>query len=921
MISFLNRIAQHIFQHYPQSTQKICVVLPTKRAGLFLKKEIAKVFNKTIWAPQIISMDDFMSELSSSNTVSSFELTLHFYKVYVASTPAEDRDDFNDFLNWAPALLADFDAVDRHLVNPEKFFNYITETRALEVWNVDGQPISDFQKEYLRFWQNLKLYYSALNESLAKDNLVSSGQAYRKASEFNDFENRKWSKVIFAGLNALTPSEEKIIQKSIKAGWAEILWDSDEYYLHNRNQEAGFFLRKYLNSWSNDFSFKEDLLSKENKNIHLIGCPQNVLQAHVAAELIQTKIPANSPNSAVILGDENLLIPLLNQLPNETKAANITMGLPIKQIDLYPMLLQLFVMHETAKKSSKDYVFYHKDLLLFLAHEKIQFLLADKKKSIELSNYITKNNRVYITVEKCLSILGEELRFIFESGNKNGAILLQNMLRLITVLKDKYSETSSLENEYLFAFYTFLQKLNNLQKKYELTELEQLKALKKVFIKLIRQEKLSFYGEPLQGLQIMGMLESRALDFENIILLSMNEGVIPKNKHQQSFIPHDIKIEFGLHTYQENDAIFAYHFYRLIQRAKNVYFLYTSASDNLGGQNEKSRFLSQLEMEYAPLNKNVNFTSEFASLPNSEMKVSSPVLRNSPDIIDRLKKRAAKGFSPSAINKFLECPSDFYYRYILGLGEMDEVEEDIQASSLGTAIHSVLENLYQHYVGKVLQIKDVESMLPQVDSLLEKAFQEQEINELNIGKNHLTYNVAIDVIKQFLQNEISTLKELEIGNQSLTILKLEYQMESEIEIEVDGEPLKIKLTGIADRIDKIGNEIRLVDYKTGKVRNEDLTISNLDTIVNGKKSKLLQLLWYSLLYLENNKEADSITPGLLSFRALSQGLFELNVEKKDKADRAMCLSFKKQLVLIFDKLFSAEIEYVHNHEAKYCQYC
>ena len=294
MISFLNRIAQHIFQHYPQSTQKICVVLPTKRAGLFLKKEIAKVFNKTIWAPQIISMDDFMSEISSSNTVSSFELTLHFYKVYVASTPAEDRDDFNDFLNWAPALLADFDAVDRHLVNPEKFFNYINETRALEVWNVDGQPISDFQKEYLRFWQNLKLYYSALNESLAKENLVSSGQAYRKASEFNDFENRKWSKVIFAGLNALTPSEDKIIQKSIKAGWAEILWDSDEYYLHNRNQEAGFFLRKYLNSWSNDFSFKEDLLSKENKNIHLIGCPQNVLQAHVAAELIQTKIPANS---------------------------------------------------------------------------------------------------------------------------------------------------------------------------------------------------------------------------------------------------------------------------------------------------------------------------------------------------------------------------------------------------------------------------------------------------------------------------------------------------------------------------------------------------------------------------------------------------------------------------------------------------
>ncbi len=921
MISFLNRVAQHIFQYYPQSTEKICVVLPTKRAGLFLKKEIAKVFNKTIWAPNIISMDDFMSELSNSKSISSFELTLHFYKVYVDCTAAEDRDDFNEFLNWAPALLADFDAVDRHLVNADKFFSYINETRALEVWNVDGQPISDFQKEYLRFWQNLKKYYASLNDSLAKENLVSSGQAYRKASEFNDFENTKWSKVIFAGLNALTPSEEKIIQKSIKSGWAEILWDSDEYYLHNRNQEAGFFLRKYLNTWSTEFTFKEDLLSKENKNIHLIGCPQNVLQAHVAAELIQTKMPANSPNSAVILGDENLLIPLLNQLPNETKAANITMGLPIKQIDLYPMLLQMFVMHETAKKSSKDYLFYHKDILLFLAHEKIQFLLGDNKKTIELNNYITKNNRVYITAEKCLSILGEDLRFVVDGDNKNGSSLLQNMLRLVLLLKDKYSDTSSLENEYLFAFYTFLQKLNNLQKKYALQELEQLKALKKVFIKLIRQEKLSFYGEPLQGLQIMGMLESRALDFENIILLSMNEGVIPKDKHQQSFIPHDIKKEFGLHTYQENDAIYAYHFYRLIQRAKNVYFLYTSASDNMGAQNEKSRFLSQLEMEYAPLNKNVHFSSTYASLPNSEIKINSQVLRNSPDIIARLKARAAKGFSPSALNKFLECPSDFYYRYILGLGEMDEVEEDIQASSLGTAIHSVLENLYQAHVGKVLKVQHVEAMLPQVDSLLEKAFQAQEINELQVGKNHLTYNVASDVIKQFLSNEISSLKELDARNQSLTILKLEYKMEGEIEIKVGGEPLKIKLSGIADRIDKIGNDIRLVDYKTGKVNDDDLTISKLENIGNGKKSKLLQLLWYSLLYLENNKEVNAISPGLLSFRALSNGLFELNIEKKEKADRETCLAFKKQLILIFERLFSDEIEYVHREDAKYCEYC
>jgi len=921
MISFLNKIAQHIHLHYSQNTENICVVLPTKRAALFLKKEIANLFQKTIWSPTIISMDDFIGELSGKNTVNSFELTLHFYQIYKENTPIEERDDFNRFLNWAPALLADFDAIDRHLIDPKKFFTYINETRALEVWNVNGQAISDFQKEYLRFWNNLYTYYNALHESLAKHHLVSSGHSYRIASEFKDFEKTKWKKVIFAALNALTPSEEKIIRNSIKNQWAEILWDSDEYYLMNKNQEAGFFLRKYHNTWSTNFSFKEDLLQKDDKNLHLIGCPQNVLQTHVAAELLKDKVPANNPNSAVILGDENLLIPLLNQLPNETKAVNITMGLPIKQIDLYPLFLQLFSLHENAKKSGDNYLFYHKDILLFLAHEKMQFLLNNTEKTQQLNQYITKNNRVYITVEKCLTIVGEELRFLLNSSNKNGAHLLQNMLQLIAVLKEKFNDYSTIENEYLYAFHTFLQKLGNLQKKYALQELEDLKSLKKVFIKLIRQEKLSFYGEPLQGLQIMGMLESRALDFENIILLSMNEGVIPKDKHQQSFIPNDIKREFGLHTYHENDAIFAYHFYRLIQRAKNIYFLYTSASDNLGTQNEKSRFLSQLEMEYAPQNKNVNFSSTFASLPNSEIKISAPILRNTSPILERLKQKAIKGFSPSAINNYLSCSSDFYYKYILGLGEIDEVEEDIQAGSLGTAIHDVLEKLYQSHVGKILQVKDIEMMLPQVNNLLEQAFQKQEITELHSGKNHLTYNVAADVIKQFLQNEITLIKDLELQKKTLTILQLEQKMEGELEIEVNHEKIKIKITGIADRIDKVGEEIRLIDYKTGKVKTEDLGITKLEDISKGKKGKLLQLLWYSMLYLDTHPETEEITPSLLSFRALSEGLFELKLDKNNKVNRSSCLEFKKHLSAIFEQLFSAENEYTHQPDAKYCMYC
>ena len=923
MISFLGKVARHIHENHPNNTENICVVLPSKRAGLFLKKEIAKVFEKTIWSPILLSQDDFIQEICSAKIISSFELTLHFYSVYKNLPAEEEKDDFNEFLNWAPSLLSDFDSIDRHLIDPAKFFGYINESRALEVWNVDGQPLSDFQKEYLRFWKNLYQYYTALNASLKEHKLITGGQAYRLASEIiakPDFQP-KWNKVIFAGLNALTPAEEKIISSSLKGGWSEILFDSDEYYLFNKSQEAGSFLRKYLNSWAaGNFSWKEDLLQKEQKNIHIIGCPQNIIQAKVAGEIVKTKFPLNSPKSAVILCDENLLLPFLNHLPEETTAANITMGFPLKQTDLYPLIIQLFSLHDNALLKGKDYLFYHKDLLLLLAHEKMQMLIGNDKFN-ELSKWITNNNKVYITVERCISFLGEDIRFVLSSENKYGKGFLKNTLQLSLLLKKHYGDQRPIETEYLFTFYTFLQKLSNLVLKYQLEELNDLKSLKRVCIKLIKQEKLAFYGEPLQGLQIMGTLESRTLDFENIVLLSVNEGVIPKDKHQQSFIPFDIKKEFGLHTHQENDAIFAYHFYRLLQRAKNIYLLYTSAGDGMGAQGEKSRFLKQIEMEYfGKNNPNVRLTSTQAALPTSSESKTDIDISSSVNILEKLNAMAEKGFSPSAINKLIACPLDFYYRYILGLGELDEVEEDIEASSMGTAIHNTLERMYNPFVGKILSPSDVQKMLLLVENYLKDSFEEVKISEISQGKNHLTFNIAIDVVTQFLRNEIAFLEERKSENKVLTVLSLENKIEGELEIEIQNKTHKIKLKGIADRIDKVGDSIRLVDYKTGSVKESELSFT-MDNITSKDKGKALQLLWYSLLYLEKNPEVKFITPGIISFRSLSKGMIGIKYNNANSVDLAGALAFKEQLKVVFEMLFSGNIRFTHNSEAKYCQYC
>ncbi|MFM7024173.1 MAG: PD-(D/E)XK nuclease family protein [Flavobacteriales bacterium] len=923
MISFLGKVAKHIHDNHAGNTENLCVVLPSKRAGLFLKKEIAKIFNKTIWSPFILSQDDFIQEICQAKIISSFELTLHFYSVYKDLPSDVEKDDFNEFLNWAPALLNDFDSIDRHLVDPAKFFGYINESRALEVWNVGGEPLSDFQKDYLRFWKNLYQYYTALNESLVKEQLLTRGQAYRKTAEIvaqPDYKSR-WQKIIFAGHNALTPAEEKIIVSSLKNGNAEILFDSDEYYLYNKSQEAGTFLRKYMNSWkASDFRWKEDLLQKDNKNINIIACPQNIIQAKVAGEIVKTKFPLNSPDSAVILCDENLLLPFLNHLPEDTTAVNITMGFPLKQTDLYPLLIQLFALHDNALLKGKDYLFYHQDLLLLLAHEKMQ-LVTDKEKHNDFRQWITANNKVYITTERCIEFLGEESRFLLAATNKTGKGFLSSMLQLTLVLKEKYGDDRPVESEYLFTFYTFLQKLSNLVEKYQLEELNNLKALKRVCIKLIKQEKLAFYGEPLRGLQIMGMLESRTLDFENIVLLSVNEGVIPKDKQQQSFIPFDIKKEFGLHTHQENDAIFAYHFYRLLQRAKNVYLLYTSAGDGMGAQGEKSRFLKQIEMEYAGKgNPNITLHSTQAALPSSAGKKGDIDIESSVNIIEKLGSMAEKGFSPSAINKLIACPLDFYYRYILGLGELDEVEEDIEASSMGTAIHNTLEKMYRPFVGKVLPVDEVKKMLLLVEPYLKTSFEEVKISEISQGKNHLTFNIAVDVIIQFLRNEISYLEELAIENQVLTIVSLESKIEGELEIEVGGKTQIIKLKGIADRIDKIGNTIRLVDYKTGSVKDDELSFT-MENISSTKKSKALQLMWYSMLYLENHPEIKSITPGIISFRSLSKGMIGIKYNNQNTADVASCLEFRQQLKMIFENLFAGNIRYSHSSDAKYCQYC
>jgi len=945
MQSFLEKTVDYLYEKYGDGISELCIVLPNRRAGLFLKTHFSKQLKKVFWSPEIYATEDFIALLAELEMADSTTQLFELYETVKEVNP-EQSENFNDFSKWGQILLSDFNEIDRYLIEAKQLFGNLQNIKELESWSLNSEEeLTDFQKQYLNFWKLIGNYYTNFTKRLLAKNQAYQGMAYRIVADKTEqsIAKHSWKKIIFAGFNALNKAEEKIIETLVNADKAEIIWDADTYYLNNPNQEAGRFIRRYNDSGrfknikTNNVLIEETLLSTEKKTITVIGAAKNIAQAKVAGNLVNElqQLHPGLQTTALVLADENLLFPVLHSLPENLTDINVTMGYPLRNTPVAGYFDLIFSMHENALKLSKGkipYSFYHSDIIRILSHPYTSIALSStNKKSIKKAIHAIQERNIVFASQSLLSSVFSEFKFqkewehlqpIFEFW-KTPDDAITCMHYLIDALKQGIIENLesgtkvNLELEYLFAFTKIIKRIQTLMASYH--SIQDVLTLRGILNQLVRSSTLPFYGEPLMGLQVMGMLETRTLDFENVILLSCNEAILPSGKTVNSFIPFELKRFFGLPTYMDKDAIFSYHFYRLLQRATTIYLIYNTENDELGN-GEKSRFLTQLLYELPKVNPHITISERLLNVPVIPVTEERISIQKTPRILKILAEKGAYGFSPSALNKYRNCSLEFYFQAVAGLKAADEIEESIGADTLGNSIHEVLEILYKPAVEKKLTKEFIVEMQKNAENVMMAVFEKKySKSEMSYGKNLLTLKVALRFINNFLKQELHQVEEAEKKSSPLFIKALEEELFAELD--VNGMPVKIK--GKADRIDQAGNMTRIIDYKTGVAENRELKLEEWDDIrTDAKLAKSFQLLMYALMYQKMNPAiTTNLLSGIVSFRSLSEGLKTVKVNQVDVLDVAMLKEFEEQVKQIISDIFDPSLPFEQTTKIENCTYC
>ncbi|MFY0631957.1 MAG: PD-(D/E)XK nuclease family protein [Flavobacteriaceae bacterium] len=848
-----------------------CVfVLASQRAGVFLKNTFKEKMNAG-FLPEIYNIEQFISQISGLRNIDTIQLLFHFYKIY--SEVEEHPDTFENFASWAFVALQDFNEVDQYLINTEDIFNYLRDIQRMKKWSVRGEfKETDLIKDHFFFMERLGKYYSHLYRFLVAEKVGYQGLLYREASKkISTFLNKHvQKKFFFIGFNALNKAEEFLFQEFLNHGNTSIYWDIDTV-LYESNHSAGSFIRKYATQWTYYEKHPVKLIGthfSKKKNIEVIGAAKNISQLKYAGEILEKL--ENHQSTALVLGDESLLSVALNSIPKEVQSINITMGYPLQDVPASHFITSIFQLFITQDKLQKQETneFYYKDVIRFFKNPIVSQLINTHNDQFvfKIHDQISKENRSFISFETLESYVKsiEEIAPIFIAIFKPLQSIEDFINRILHFIEQVRGTMSVLEKEYIFRFHNAFTQLKNLNSTHQY--FKSVKTLFQFYKRVITNEKLSFQGEPLSGLQLMGMLETRVLDFENIIITSVNEGIIPSNSTQSSFIPFDVKIDFGLPTYREKDAIYSYHFFRLLQRAKNVYLLYNTENDSFGN-GEKSRFISQLELMREGL------ISKFISPKVVTDGKSLKEIDKNEQVLEKLKILAEKGISPSTITNYLYNPIAFYNQKILGIKELDTVEETVAANTMGTVVHDTLDELYSSYINQTLTIEILDAMLKKAKALVQKYFEKHFKNgDISRGRNRLIFEVANRYVERFLLLEKKLVKE---GKQ-LKILATELNLETTISVPGIDFPIKIK--GIVDRIDELDGTLRIIDYKTGMVNALNLKVPNIEEIIDFKHSKAIQILLYAYLYNENNalSENTSLEAGIISFKNLKSGFLNVN---------------------------------------------
>jgi len=923
MRSFLQDIADVVKRDYPD-WDRLQIVFPNRRAALYFKEELAKDLTTPKWCPTILTIEELIDSYSFLEEVDKLTSIVKLYQAFKKVTGSTEKID--QFYYWGEMLLRDFDELDKYLVNAEflfrdisnlkevdQYFDYLTEEQKIflkDFWQSVEFSTEETRNRFLSLWKNLYPVYKEFQESLLKDGTAYAGMIHRLVAEGLVAQTAPTSekKTIFAGFNALTTAEEKIVCWFVENQSATVFWDEDEFYVSSEHREAGAFFRLYRKHPVLGKTFNERPAShlSSRKQISIYGVPQKAGQSKLLAQQLSDDKTFNKEGSHVIvLPDESLLMPLLYSLPLSISSINVTMGFPLVSTPFFSLIDFLFDLHRTKRKDE----FYFKGVMAVLSHPYVNALAVAEVS--ELKTFITKHNQVYLE-EHVFETKGNVLASIFKLVGK--ADFIPYVLDAIALFASAPSN-GILDKEFAFYFHRILTKLQELT----VDEPMELSMLQKLFRQIARSEKVPFSGEPLKGIQIMGVLETRNLDFDHVHVLSLNEGMWPASPRQGSYLPHSIRKAYGLPTYAHQDAMYGYLFYRLLQRSEQVSLYYNTEPDVLGS-GEMSRYLYQIMYEAQwPYTKKILYSSISINQP------STIAIEKDSNVMEKLQRYVTKALTPSTLNTYLECRLKFYFRNLLGVVEADEVEEEADARIFGNLFHDVMQFFYLDLKSKdrtaEIRAEHFTDLTKKLDLLVERAYRK------HFGLTH-NRNIEYDgqqlVVNEMVKKMADHVLKKD-GEYAPFYIDMLEQEDFKTSFPVDAK-LIILLGGKIDRVDRKENVVRIIDYKTGKDENSFKTITSLFDRDDVKRNKAaFQALFYSWVY--NRVKSDSsliLQPGLINRKEIFDDKFEYGLSQNGQVIqdvKYLLPEFESNLVQLLTEFFDPQQPFDQTTKIKTCEYC
>ena len=957
MQTFLQLVAQDLYQKIGNDLSRVAIVFPNKRASLFFNEYLAMQSDRPIWSPAYVSISELFRQLSPWKSGDPIRLVCELYKVFREETRSEETLD--DFYFWGELLISDFDDVDKNLVDADRLFSNLQDLKNIMddydfldseqeeairqfFQNFSIERRTQLKEKFISLWDKLDDIYHHYRHNLAELGIAYEGMMYRYVMEELQPDKLKYEHYVFVGFNVLNKVETKFFERLREAGKALFYWDYDVFYtrLPRENtppytHEAGEFILRNLKIFPNELPEAVFDTLRKPKNVRFISAPTENAQARYLPEWIRSvtkrdlpETPVKEKENAVVLCNEALLLPVLHSIPSEVKNVNITMGFPLAQTPVYSFVSALIELQTTG---------YHRDTGRY-QYEAVQSVLKHPytrqlSTSAEgLEKQLTRDNRFFPLPSELKQDTFLEQVFTPKTGISALCQYLTEMLREVAVLYQQEQETDDIFNqlyrESLFKSYTLINRLLNLIDNGELNI--QIETLRRMLCRLLATSNIPFHGEPAIGMQVMGVLETRNLDFRNLIMLSLNEGQLPKAGGDSSFIPYNLRKAFGMTTIEHKNAVYAYYFYRLIQRAENVTLLYNTASEGLN-RGEMSRFMLQFLVE-SPHTISREYL-EAGQSPQSGREIS---VEKTPKIITRMYERYDVNrhprslFSPSALNTYLDCRLKFYYRYVAGLKAPDEVSAEIDSALFGTIFHRAAELVYKDLTanGKEIRKDDLEQVLSndiKLQNYVDTAFKEEffhvaltEKPEYN-GTQLINAKVITSYLRQLLRNDLQYAPFFMEG--------MEKKVTEIIEIETPQGKLALNIGGTIDRIDSKDDTLRIVDYKTGGSPKTPENIKQLFTPADGRPNYIFQTFLYASIMCR--KQSLKVAPSLLYIHRAASETYSPVIEMGEARQPKIPVNnfafyedeFRERLQTLLQEIYNPEEAFTQTEDTKKCEFC